>query len=54
MGIYVGDEACIDLEDGTRVYILHDLPQGADDDLTEEEQAGLAEGGYVIDVEKEE
>jgi hypothetical protein len=33
MSIYVGDEACITLEDGTRVYILADLSEGADDDL---------------------
>ena len=32
-GIYIGDEDCIELEDGTRCYILHDLSQGADDDL---------------------
>ena len=32
-GIYVGEEDCIELEGGIRVYILHDLPQGADDDL---------------------
>ena len=33
MGIYVGEEDCIELEDGTRVYILRELSQGADDDL---------------------
>ncbi|MCH8991277.1 MAG: hypothetical protein IIA44_05940, partial [Acidobacteria bacterium] len=32
-GIYVGEEVCIEMEDGTRVYILADLSQGADDDL---------------------
>lgn len=32
-GIYVGEEDCIEMEDGTRVYILRDLSQGADDDL---------------------
>ena len=32
-GIYVGDEDCIELEDGSRCYILQDLSQGADDDL---------------------
>ena len=32
-GIYVGEEDCIEMESGARVYILRDLPQGADDDL---------------------
>ena len=32
-GIYVGDEDCIELEDGSHCYILHDLSQGASDDL---------------------
>lgn len=38
-GIYVGDEDCIELEDGTRCYILHDLSQGTDDDLWAFEKA---------------
>ena len=33
MGLYVGDEDEIPLEDGTVVFILRDLSQGADDDL---------------------
>ncbi len=33
-GIYVGEEDTIELEDGTKVALLRDLSQGADDDLT--------------------
>ena len=33
MGLYVGDSDEITLEDGTVVFILRDLSQGADDDL---------------------
>ena len=33
MGLYVGDEDEITLEDGSVVFILRDLSQGADDDL---------------------
>lgn len=32
-GIFVGEEDCIELDGGTRVYILRELSQGADDDL---------------------
>ena len=47
MGIYVGEEVCIDLEDGTKFYILKDLSQGAEDDLTSYDIAQGGQGGTI-------
>ena len=48
-GLYVGEEDCIELEDGARVYILRDLSQGADDDLWAYQ---VAQGSPIIPGER--